>query len=265
MIDTSGADTAVVEVLRPSPHVALVRIDRPPVNAFGAAETHALLTAIAALNEDPDVRCIVITGSGRAFSAGADLRLIRGVPENERQAFFAKGDQMTALFDVLASCRTPIIAAVNGVAFGGGLELALCCDIRLASRSARFGASAVKIGLLMSCYLLPRLIGQARATEMLLTGQAYDADRALEWGLVTQVHDDADLLDQAVALASVVASRPPLAAAAVKQVARRATEIGADASAALHEAEFFRLLATADHGEAVAAFVEKREPHFTGT
>jgi enoyl-CoA hydratase len=151
---------------------------------------------------------------------------------------------------------------VNGHCVGGGLEIALCCDIRLASTKASFTAAGVNVGLMASAWRLPRIIGVAKAKVMLLTGLPVDARGALGNGLVTEVHEPDALLDAAVALAGRIASRAPLSVEATKRVASRAIDMDAEAAAASNVEEIAILSATEDHAGAVAAFAERREPVF---
>jgi len=155
-----------------------------------------------------------------------------------------------------------VIAAINGSALGGGLELALACDIRLASTNATFACSAVNVGLLLSWHRLPRVVGMGRASEMLLSGQTYGAEQAERWGLVTDLHPPDQLIDAAVLLAERIASRAPLSLEATKSVAQRAFELSAIEANALQTELFLQLATSSDHLEAVRAFLEKRSPRF---
>lgn len=238
-----------IEVTRPAAHVAHVLIANPPSNAMGDAVRPELIAALRALDADTGIRAVILTGAGRMFCAGDDLRevAVRGA----RMA--ASLAEFQVLFDLIEGLRPPVIAAINGPAFGGGLELALCCDIRLAARSARFAASGVNIGLMASVVRLPRLIGPARAKAMLLTGQPIDAETAFGYGLVTAVHDDAELGRAALALAVHVAGRAPLSVEAAKR----------NVNGAGRSDDIAVLTSSADHAEAIAAFLGKRTPHFT--
>lgn len=238
-----------IEVTRPAPHVARVSIANPPSNAIGDAIRPVLIDALRELDADTDIRAVILTGVGRIFCAGDDLREV-GTRGARMAASLA---EFQVLFDLIETLRPPVIAAINGPAFGGGLELALCCDIRLSAASARFAASGVNIGLMASVVRLPRLIGRARAKAMLLAGQPIDAATALDYGLVTGVHEDAALEAAALTLAAHIASRAPLSVEAAKRNVN-----GAGASD-----DMARLTASADHREAIAAFLEKRPPRFT--
>ena len=238
-----------IELMRPAPHVAEIAIANPPSNAMGDGIRPHLIDAFRALETDTAIRAVILTGRGRMFSAGDDLREIPG--RGARMA--ASLAEFQVLFNLVAGLRVPVIGAINGPAFGGGLELALCCDIRIAASSARFAASGVNMGLMASVERLPRLIGPARAKSMLLTGQPVDAATALAYGLITAIHADDDLPTAALTLATHIAGRAPLSVEAAKRhIDGRGTpgDIGV-------------LTASADHREAVAAFMEKRAPVFT--
>jgi enoyl-CoA hydratase/carnithine racemase len=251
--------SSAIRITRPAAHIAVVEIDNPPTTALGDAIRGTLLDELAALNADLSVRAVVLTGAGRAFCSGDDLREVatRGPAMAESLAQFAR------LFDLIEGFRAPVIAAINGHAMGGGLELALCCDIRIAATHAKFAAAGVNVGLMASVYRLPRLIGIARAKAMLLTGSPIDAETALHYGLVTELHDPVALMDAAVALAARIASRAPLSIEASKRQAARAYDLDPAAAQASSSAEMPALTASADHKAAVQAFLAKREPVFT--
>ena len=241
--------TGPIEVTRPAPHVAQVKIVNPPSNAMGDAVRPHLIAAMRQLDAETGIRVVILTGAGRIFCAGDDLRevAVRGA----RMA--ASLDEVQELFDLIEGLRAPVIAAINGAAFGGGLELALSCDIRIAAASARFAASGVNTGIMASVVRLPRLIGPARAKSILFTGQPIDAATALAFGLVTAVHDDDALGAAALALAVQIASRAPLSVEAAKR----------NVNGAGRPDDMATLTASADHREAVAAFLEKRPARFT--
>jgi enoyl-CoA hydratase len=242
-----------------APSVALLEIDNPPTNALGSAARTIFLEKLDAVERDAAIRAVIVTGKGRTFCSGDDLK--------ERAAALKSGaGDSTATFahllDRLEGFRLPVIAAVNGWAAGGGLELALACDIRLAANEAQFVCAGVNVGLIASAWSLPRLIAAGRAKHMLLTGLPFDAMTAEKFGLVTGVHAAADLVPAALALAERIASRAPLSVEATKRVASRAVDLApADAAHALRT-EFEALVKSADHAEALTAFREKREPKF---
>jgi enoyl-CoA hydratase len=249
-----------IHLSRIGTHAALLEIDNPPANALGGAARRELLEKLDALDADASLRALVLTGRGRAFCSGDDLK--------EQEAAQAKGtDARKALLAEFAKVleriegfRSPVIAAVNGWCMGGGLELALACDIRIASTQAKFVCAGVNVGLMASAYRLPRIIGVARAKHMLLTGLPQDAATAERFGLVTAVHAPEELLAAASALAERIASRAPLSVEATKRIAGRALP-RADIADAMRK-ELDVLVKSADHAEALAAFREKREPKF---
>jgi enoyl-CoA hydratase/carnithine racemase len=239
---------------RPAPHVALVELDLPPTNALGSAMRRRMAAELTAIAADADVRCLVITGRGKLFCAGNDLRELAGRAADDLSPI----SDFNALMGQIEALRQPVIAAVNGPALGGGLDLALACDIRLAAEGATFTASGVNVGLMASTGRLPRLIGVGPAKAMLLTGLPVDAATALRTGLVTAVHPADRLLAEALALAGHIAGRAPLAVEAAKRFA------GMDPaeSAERMPATLDLLAGSADHREAVASFLEKRAPVF---
>jgi len=194
-----------IHFTRPAPHVALAELDLPPTNALGAGMRRLMIEGLAAIEADLDVRCVVLTGRGKLFCAGNDLReLANRAPDD-----LSPISDFNALMGRIESLRMPVIAAVNGGALGGGLDLALACDIRLAAEGASFTASGVNVGLMASVGRLPRLIGVGPAKAMLLTGAPVDAATALRLGLVTGVYAGDRLLDEALKLAARIASRAP--------------------------------------------------------
>jgi len=237
-----------LHVSRPSEDVVLLELDAPPANTLGMAMRVALEAALADIDADLAVRAVVLTGRGRAFCAGDDLMEAAARPP-------AEGLEAVYGFNVLMSrieaLRVPVIAAVNGWSMGGGLELALACDIRLASPDAIFTASGVNVGLMASVKRLPRLIGEGPAKAMLLTGSPISADAALMRGLVTGVHRQ--LVAESLAVAARIASRAPLSVEAVKRVVGRPFD---------ERAELAELFNSRDHQAALAAFSRKETPVF---
>ena len=227
---------------RPSAAIVLLELDSPPANGLGMALRLGLADALTAINADLSVRAVVLTGRGGAFCAGDDLREAATRGDAQLAAVLGFND----LMDQVQACRVPLIAAIDGWCLGGGLELALACDIRIASDRASFAASGVNIGLMASVARLPRLIGEARAKAHLLTGASFDAARALADGVVTGVWAAEALLPEALKLADRIASRAPLSVEATK----RAVAGGA--------VDMAMLVGSADHAEAMAAFREKR-------
>ena len=241
--------------------VALVTIVHPPVNAISRGVAAGILEALTAAEDDPDCRALIVTGEGeRYFSAGADLTEFPGGAAGG----VAGSDEVTRR---LEASRLPVVAAVNGIAYGGGCEIALACDLRICTEDARFGQPEIKLGIMPGwggTQRLPRLVGRGPALEMLLTGDPIGAARALEWGLVTQVVPPDRLREEALALAGLLAQRPPLAVAAIKRAVHRGLDGALDAGLRREQEEFGRLLGSEDAGEGLSAFLEKRPPTWRG-
>lgn len=246
--------TGSIRIEALGPHVRRLAIDNPPMNALGAAMRARLAAALDEAEADTEVRALILTGSGRAFCSGEDLK-DRGA-EGEDTAGFA------ALLERVEQCRPAVIAAVNGWCVGGGFELAACCDIRIASTDARFVCAGVNVGLMASAVRLPRLIGLSRAKAMLLTGEPHDAATAERYGLVTAVHAPEALAAAAETLAARIASRAPLSVEATKRVAHAALALSPAEVAQMQQTALAALTRSDDHKEAVAAFREKRQPAF---
>jgi len=254
------SDGAVVLEVRG--RVAIVRLDRPDkLNALTPAMTAELAQAVATIDRDPELRVAVVTGAGRAFCAGSDIRTL------DDYATPWDFGQRADYGDILRRLRTPTIAAVNGAAVGGGLELAMACDIRIASTTALFGAPEIKLGWIGGSgqsALLARSVGPSNAARMLLTGDPIDAATAAAWGLVTEVVEPEALMDAALALAETIASRAPLAAQMAKVNLHAAASMPLDEAIALERHLQTVTLATADADEGRAAFAERRPPEFRG-
>jgi enoyl-CoA hydratase/carnithine racemase len=246
--------SGTIHVEAVSDGVRRLTIDNPPMNPLGVAMRETFMRTLDEVEADDGLRALIVTGKGRAFCSGDDLKDVS--PQGEDLAGFGR------LLDRLEACRAPIIAAVNGWCVGGGFELALCCDVRIASSEARFVCAGVNVGLMASAYRLPRLIGVSRAKAMLLTGSPHDAETAERFGLVTAVHAPGHLAEAAETLAARIASRAPLSVEATKRVAGRAVDMGPEESAKMQGAELRVLRRSEDHKEAVRAFREKREPLF---
>ena len=252
-------DPQPLRIDQPSAGVARIVIDAPPANALGRAVREALSRALDRIEADLDVRAAILTGRGRVFCTGDDLM---EAAARDRVAAVESLEDFSRLFERLARLRVPVVAAVNGWCTGGGLELALCCDLRIASDQARFVCAGVNVGLVASAWRLPRLIGLSRAKQMLLTGSPVTAAEAERFGLVTQVVAPEALDEAALALAERIASRAPLAVEAAKRCANQAFELDAEAGAALFRREAAALAETEDHAAALAAFMAKQEPVF---
>jgi len=247
--------SGTVHIERAAPRVLRLVIDNPPMNPLGADMRAHFLRALDEVEADDEVRAIIVTGAGeRAFCGGDDLKDAR--PEAKDLSSFG------VLLERLDATRVPTIGAINGWCVGGGFELSLCCDIRIASTEAHFVCAGVNMGLMASAWRLPRLIGVSRAKAMLLTGLPHDAETAERFGLVTALHAPDTLQGAAVALAERIASRAPLSVEATKRIAARAPDLSAEEAAPLQAKELSVLRHSEDHREAVTAFRERREPSF---
>lgn len=246
--------------------VATVVMNRPEaLNAFNTRQLEDLLAVFRGLREDRSVRCVVLTGAGsKAFASGADIKEMVGLSSDEGLAFGRLGHAVASAIEGLPQ---PVIAAVNGYAFGGGCEVALACDIRLASENAVFGQPEVGLGIPPGwggTQRLPRLVGPGIAAELILTGRRVGADEALRIGLVNAVFPPEGLMDEAAALARRIAANSPRAVAAAKRLMCLALN-GTIADGLATEVELFgQAFGTADQREGMTAFIEKRTPAFTG-
>jgi 2-(1,2-epoxy-1,2-dihydrophenyl)acetyl-CoA isomerase len=248
--------------------VAVLTLNRPHVkNALDAALLDALLSAVRAAGEDPAVRAIVLTGAGGAFCSGADLKSAMAEGRDPLVDIDLTLDTYHAVIRAILHAPKPVIAAVDGAAVGFGCDLSLACDLRLASSEAYFQTRFVKIGLMPDgggTFWLPRLIGLARAMEMMLLGDPVGAPRALEIGLITRVFPPSSLAAEARRLAQQLAKGPPVAYAEIKHAVREGFGGTAENSLRLERAGQLRCLHSSDFLEGVAAWVQKREPEFHG-
>lgn len=245
-----------------SEHAALLAIDNPPANALGHEARKAFHAHLDTVEAGDAIRVLVITGTGRAFCGGDDLKEQEAAQAHGIEARKVQLGEFAELLDRIEVLRVPTIAAVNGFALGGGLELALCADIRIASADASFVCAGVNVGLMASVYRLPRLIGVARAKHMLLTGSPFDAETAEHFGLVTAVFKPDILLNEAAALAERIATRAPLSVEATKRMTGLAPSLSREEAANVMREDLAKLVSSADHAEALAAFREKRVPVF---
>ncbi len=248
--------------------VALVTLNRPKVlNALNGLMIAELRRAFAALDADAEVRVAILTGAGeRAFAAGADIGELNALPSAVRGVGLARTGQGLTL--QLERMRVPVIAAVNGFALGGGCELALGCDIRIASESAKFGQPEVNLGLMPGfggSQRTARLLGRGMAMYLCLTGETIDAHEALRIGLVEKVVPAAQLLDETKRIAGLIASKAPLAVAATKRAIDEGVALSTAAGLELEALHFGTLVDTEDFSEGTRAFLEKRAAHFSGS
>ena len=241
--------------------LAIVTIDHPPVNAISRAVIAAITQALDEAEQDRSCRALILTGAGsRFFAAGADITEFGDASADTA----ARGQELTVAME---GSRLAVVGAVNGIAFGGGCELTLACDARIASSDARFGQPEIKLGILPGwggTQRLPRLIGRSAAMALLFSGDPIDAARALQLGLVSEVVEPGALLDAARELAGRYASQAPLAVAAIKRAVNRGLDRPLAEGLAVERDEFVALFASADAGEGIAAFREKRDAKWTG-
>ncbi len=242
--------------------VGLVTLNRPKaLNALNDALIDELGTALRAFDVDENIGAIVMTGSDKAFAAGADI----GMMANYSYMDVYKGDYITRNWEAVRLIRKPIIAAVAGFALGGGCELAMLCDIIFAADTAKFGQPEIKLGIMPGAggtQRLPRAVSKAKAMDMCLTARFMDANEAERAGLVSRVIPAASLLDEAVAAAATIADFPLPAVMMIKEAVNRAYETTLAEGVHFERRLFHSLFATEDQKEGMAAFVEKRKPVF---
>jgi enoyl-CoA hydratase/carnithine racemase len=254
-------EAEAIRLTRPREGVALVSIASEPLGVLRHGVKRALGTVLKRLEADLSVRCLILTGIGKSFSVGSDIRDfsldVGWLLENDYWE--------TGLNQAIEDARFPIIAACNGHALGGGAVLALACDIRLAAASAKFGFPEVKVGAFASgsgTQRLPRLVGRGRALDLLLTGRVIDAQTALSYGLVEYVFPEGELLERAIALAEEIASFPGSVTAATKRCVNVGLREGIRAGLALEQELRVKTGRGTDAAEGREAFLEKRKPRF---
>ena len=250
-------------------HVATITLNRPEkLNAFTSEMLLELDSAIDECDRQDDVRAVILTGAGRGFCSGGDVGGMGAGQDNRPHITKQRiSGEIQRFPKRLARFGKPIIAAVNGPAAGGGMDLALACDFRTASRSARFAETYGKIGLLPGgggAYFLPRIVGKARALELLLTAEFIDADTALDIGLVNHVYEDDELMERTHTIAARIASLPPLSMRLIKQTVNEGLESDLATSLDLVSSHIAITRSGPDHVEAIDAFREKRPGKFVG-
>ena len=243
--------------------VGLITLNRPQaLNALNDTVMHEVVAAAEAFASDPAIGAIVITGSEKAFAAGADIKAMAALSYEEVSA----EDPFTE-WDRLAAVEIPVIAAVSGYALGGGCELAMLCDTIFASETAKFGQPEITLGVIPGIggsQRLTRAIGKAAAMDLVLTGRTIDAAEALRYGLVARVYPVESLLEETLAVANEIAARSRPANVAAKAAVNRVYEASLADGLAFERHEFLELFATEGRAEGMAAFIEKRPPNFTG-
>ncbi|OFZ88472.1 MAG: enoyl-CoA hydratase [Betaproteobacteria bacterium RBG_16_64_18] len=248
-------------------HVLIVTLNRPEVlNAINTRMGEETLDLWVRLSADPgEVRCVVLTGAGeRAFCAGGDLKERDGMTD---EAWRAQHEIFERSFIALMECTVPVIAAVNGHAYGGGLETALCCDFIYAARGARFALSEVRLGIMPGgggTQNLARAAGERRAKELILSARAFSAEEAHEWGIVNRVCEPVELRSEAIAAAGSIAENAPLSVRQAKKSIHYGLQTDLLTGYRFEIEAYNRLVTTEDRHEGVRAFNEKRKPAFRG-
>lgn len=254
-------------------HIAKVTINRPDKrNPLGLAgdgdQFHEMAKRV---NDDFEIRCLIMTGAGSAFSAGGDLKAMRdrsgefGADNLRLRDHYRSG--IHGIIKAMWNIEVPIVGAINGPAIGLGGDVASLCDIRLSAASAKFGATFLKIGLLPGdggAWLLPRIVGWSRAAQLYFTGDMIDAETARDWGLVSEVYPDDQLMAEASTLAAKISQQPPQALRMTKRLMREGVGASFDSIMEMSAAMQVLVQRTDDHAEALNAFFEKRPPLFTG-
>lgn len=244
--------------------VATVTIHHPPANTLTPELLGELSQRFEGFASDDAIKAVVLTGSGRFFVAGADIRLLASISSSQEGESIARQGQ--AILNRIESLDKPVIAAINGVCLGGGLELAMCCHIRLVAEGSRLGQPEINLGIIPGyggTQRLPRIVGHSKALELILTGDAISAQEAKSLGLVSQVIPPEDLLHQAQGLARKMAAKSLPALRASLRALRHGADMSLPEGLALEARLFGGLCETEDKREGLAAFLEKRQPHFT--
>lgn len=248
---------------RPDERIAVIRLNRPEArNALNFAVRQTLAEHFTKLGADEATRCIILTGGEKIFAAGADIRDM--VERSAVEMFVRRSERF---WRAVADCPKPVIAAVNGYAFGGGCELAMHCDIIVAGEGASFAQPEVRVGIMPGAggtQRLVRAVGKFRAMKILMTGEPVSARDALAMGLVSEVVEDARVFDEAMRIANVIAGMPPLAIMQIKEAVLAGEDSSLEAGLALERKAFQLLFASRDQKEGMRAFLEKRKPEFEG-
>jgi enoyl-CoA hydratase len=250
-------------LLTKADHYAIIRFNRPEVlNALSIGLMTEFVETLELLDKDPEVRAIIVTGGEKAFAAGADITEMAGASAVEMLI----RDQF-ARWDRLRKIKKPLIAAVSGVALGGGCEIAMTCDLIIASETARFGQPEINLGVIPGAggtQRLTRAVGKCKAMEMVLTGAMISADEALRWGLINKIVPVEFLLDEAINLATAIAAKAPLAVQLGKESVLKAFDTTIEGGLEFERKNFYLLFASEDQKEGMKAVTEKRKPDWKG-
>ncbi|MCZ4353581.1 enoyl-CoA hydratase-related protein [Roseovarius aestuarii] len=253
----------IVLLERPEPGIAIVRLNRPDVrNALNLSIRQRLAEVFHAFTDDADLRCVILTGDDKSFAAGADIADMSKVTAVEMYHRHTE-----RLWGAISGCPVPVVAAINGYALGGGLELAMHCDITVVGRSAKLGQPEVRVGIMPGAggtQRLVRAVGKFRAMRMCLTGEIIGAEDACEMGLISALVDDDDVMTEAMSIAGTIALMPPIAVAQIKEVILHGMDASLETALALERKALQLLFATQDKAEGMEAFLLKRKPIFTG-
>ena len=245
--------------------IAIVTINNPPMNPLSDAVREQLLAVMQELRGKlEEIKVVILTGTGKAFVAGAD---IKSFPELTQEKARIRLSKTRPLYQLMEDFVRPVICAVNGFCLGGGLELAMSCDIRIASTKAQFGQPEINLGIIPGgggTQRLPRLVGAGIAKELIYTGQFINAERAAAIGLVNRVVEPEDLMAEAKKMAAVIAAKPILAVRAAKEVINHGLNMTLHEGLDLESLHWSYLCGTEDQKEGAKAFIEKRKPAFTG-
>jgi enoyl-CoA hydratase len=249
---------------RVSPAIAIVRLNRPQVrNALNLTARQQLAKIFLGLLDDQELRCVILTGNEESFAAGADIKDMSQIDAVEMYQRHTE-----RLWSAVGDCPVPVIAAVNGFALGGGMELAMHADIIIAGRGARFGQPEARVGIMPGAggtQRLVRTVGKFRAMRLCLTGEVIRAEEAYQMGLVSKLVEDDQVMPAALEMAEQIAALPPIAMAQIKEVILHGADAPLGAALALERKAVQLLFATRDKQEGMSAFLEKRMPRYTGT
>ena len=243
--------------------IGIIKINRPEsLNVLNIETLGEIRDAVTSLNSDDDIKVLIFTGEGKAFIAGADIKQMKDMNEDEAREFCSLGQK---IFDIIENLDKPVIAAVNGFALGGGCELAMACDIRIASENAKFGQPEVNLGIIPGfggTQRLSRLVGKGIAKELIYTGDLIDSQTAFRIGLANKVVSPESLIDEAIHMAQKIASKGPAAILIAKSVINRGLETELAKGLTIERNGFVQCISSGEAKEGMEAFLEKRKPNW---